>query len=155
MRILENSSKPEWDKNLREPFRTSLNTNNGVCNIGLISDPVPQFHPQGVHPGQLPHLLSYVIVVVQLLSCFWLLRPHGLQHARLLCPPLSPSLLKFMSIESVILSNHLSLSHPLLLCLQSFTPSGSLTDGFESKYFIFERIPGSTTKKGRGLIKGI
>ena len=44
------------------------------------------------------------------------LRPHGLQHARLLCPPLSPSksLLKFMSIESVMLSNHLPLCCPLL-----------------------------------------
>ena len=42
------------------------------------------------------------------------LRPHGWQHARLPCP-LSPSLLKLMSIESVMLSNHLILCHPLLL----------------------------------------
>ena len=33
------------------------------------------------------------------------------------------SLLKFMSIESIILSNHLILCHPLLLCLQSFPAS--------------------------------
>ena len=38
--------------------------------------------------------------------------PHGLQQAR---PSLSPSLLKFTSIESVILSNHLILCCPLLL----------------------------------------
>ena len=46
--------------------------------------------------------------------------PHGLQHTRLLCPSLSPrmvkfSLLKFMSIESVISSKHLIFSWPLLL----------------------------------------
>ena len=44
------------------------------------------------------------------------LRPHGLQHARL--PGLSPTpgaLLKLMSIELVMTSNHLILCHPLLL----------------------------------------
>ena len=51
------------------------------------------------------------------------LRPHGLQHTRLLCPPLSsPSLLKFMSTESVMLSNHLILCCHLLL-LPSIFPS--------------------------------
>ena len=44
------------------------------------------------------------------------LGPHGLQHARLPCPSLSPVvLLRFMSIESVMLSNHLVLCRPLLL----------------------------------------
>ena len=37
----------------------------------------------------------------------------------------SRSLLKFMSIESVMLSSHLILCHPLLLHLQSFPASGS------------------------------
>ena len=41
--------------------------------------------------------------------------PHGLQHARPLCPSELPSLLKLMSIESVMPSNHLILCHPLLL----------------------------------------
>ena len=52
------------------------------------------------------------------------LQPHGLQHARLPCPSItnSRSLLKFMSIESVIPSNHLILCHPLLL-LASIFPS--------------------------------
>ena len=50
------------------------------------------------------------------------LQPHGLQHARLPCLPLSPSLLKFMFIELVILFNHLILCHPLLL-LPSIFPS--------------------------------
>ena len=38
---------------------------------------------------------------------------------------ISRSLLKFMSIESVVLSNHLILYHPLLLLPQSFPASGS------------------------------
>ena len=47
---------------------------------------------------------------------------HGLQYARLSFPSLSPSLLKLMSIESVMPSNHLILCHPLLF-LPSFFPS--------------------------------
>ena len=45
------------------------------------------------------------------------LRPHGLQNTRLCCPSLSPSLLKLMSIESVMPSNHFILGPPLLLLL--------------------------------------
>ena len=42
--------------------------------------------------------------------------PHGLQHARLPCPsPTLRSLLKLMSIELVMPSNHLILCHPVLL----------------------------------------
>ena len=48
------------------------------------------------------------------------LRPHGLQHTRLPCP--SQSLLKLISIKSVMTSNHLNLCHPLLL-LPSIFPS--------------------------------
>ena len=44
------------------------------------------------------------------------LRPHGLQNTRLYCPsPNSWSLLKIMSIELVMSSNHLILCRPLLL----------------------------------------
>ena len=50
------------------------------------------------------------------------LRPHGLQHSRPPCPSPTPSLLKLMSIESVMPSNHLILCHPLLL-LPSIFPS--------------------------------
>ena len=48
------------------------------------------------------------------------LRPHGLQHARLSPFTISWSLLKLMSIESVIPSNHLILGRPLLLLPSSF-----------------------------------
>ena len=43
------------------------------------------------------------------------LQLHGLQHARLPCPSVSQTLLKPMSIESVMPSNHLILCRPLLL----------------------------------------
>ena len=47
------------------------------------------------------------------------LRPRGLQHARLLCPSLCPTvqthMLKLITIELVMPSNHLILCHPLLL----------------------------------------
>ena len=39
--------------------------------------------------------------------------PHGPQHARPPCPSPLPSLLKLMSIESVMPSSHLILCHPL------------------------------------------
>ena len=42
------------------------------------------------------------------------LRPHRLQQATLSCPSLSPSLLKLMSIELVMPSNHPILCRPLL-----------------------------------------
>ena len=50
------------------------------------------------------------------------LGPCGLQQARLPCPLLSWSLVKLMSIELVMPSNHLILCHPLLL-LPSIFPS--------------------------------
>ena len=53
------------------------------------------------------------------------LQPCGLQHIRLPHPSLSPSLLRFMSIELMMLSNHLIFCYPLLCCLQSFPASGS------------------------------
>ena len=43
-------------------------------------------------------------------------QPHGLQHTRLLCPPLSLAIFSnSCPTESVMLSNHLILCHPLLL----------------------------------------
>ena len=50
------------------------------------------------------------------------LRPHELQHARPPCPSPTSGVLKLMSIESVMPSNHLILCH-LLLLLPSIFPS--------------------------------
>ena len=52
------------------------------------------------------------------------LRPHELQHARLPCP-ISQSLLKLMSIESVMHPTISSSIVPFSSCLQSFPSSGS------------------------------
>ena len=79
---------------------------------------------QGAHrhkPSPCTHT-HIVIAVVQLLSHVWLCLPHRLQHARLPCPSLSQSLLRIMSIRSMMLSNHLTLCNPLLL-LPSIFPN--------------------------------
>ena len=65
-------------------------------------------------------------VVVQSLSHVWLLRPHGLQHARLPCPSPTPGVYS----NSCPLSRwcHLTISSsvvPFSSCLQSFPASGS------------------------------
>ena len=63
---------------------------------------------------------------VQLLSCVPLFAtPWTAAHQASLSITNSQSLLKLMSIESVIRSDHFILSHPLLLPLQSFPASGS------------------------------
>ena len=69
----------------------------------------------------LHHLLEFAqtqvhrVVVVQSLSHVQLFVTHRLQHARLPVITISRSLLKLMSIESVMPSNHLILCCPLLL----------------------------------------
>ena len=63
------------------------------------------------------------VVVVQLLSHVQLLAT--LRHTRIPWPSLSPSLRKFMNIESLMPSNHLILGRPFLLLPQSFLASAS------------------------------
>ena len=58
---------------------------------------------------------------VQPLNCIWLFAtPWTAARQASLYITISPSLLKLMSIESVIPSNHLILSHPLLLFTSIF-----------------------------------
>ena len=58
----------------------------------------------------------WTVLVLQSLRRVPRLRPHGLQHTF----TVSWSLLKFMSIESGMLSNHLILCFPLLLLFSIF-----------------------------------
>ena len=90
------------------------------------------------------HFLSLIVVVVQLLRHVWLFAtPWMCQNARLcrrLSSTLSQSLLKFMSIESVMLSNYLILCTPfpfafnfsqhqgLSQCISSFRQVAKLLD---------------------------
>ena len=63
-----------------------------------------------------------VFVVVQLLSCVRLFAaPWIAAHQASLSFAVSRSLLRFMSVESVMLSNHLILCQPLLLLPSNFS----------------------------------
>ena len=65
-------------------------------------------------------------VVVQSLSCVWLFgTPWTAAHQASLSFTISQSLLKLMSIESVMPSNHLILCRPFSSYFQSFPASGS------------------------------
>ena len=79
--------------------------------------PAP-FPAQGGQACFQQHLLLFIHQVMS--NSFW---PHGLQAY--LSLTISQSLPKFMSIESVMPSNHLILCHPFSSCLQSFPASGS------------------------------
>ena len=76
----------------------------------------------------LEYRLSWPPSVAQLLSCvqlFVTLWTAACQHP--LSFIISWSLLIFMSIESVMLSNHIILCHPFSFCLQSFPASESFS----------------------------
>ena len=58
-------------------------------------------------------------------SCVTVCNPMDYSSQALLCSTVSQSLLKFISIESAMPSNHLILCCPFLICFQSFPASGS------------------------------
>ena len=69
--------------------------------------------------------IVYQLFDVQSLSCIRLFATlWSAAHLASLSFTIYWSLLKFMPIELVMLSNHLILCHPLLFCLQSFLESG-------------------------------
>ena len=78
------------------------------------------------HPCTQEHTTTWLLLVRLLFSCSVVsksLWPHGLQHTRPSCPSLSPGvLLKLMSIELMMPSNHFILCRPFLL-LPSVFPS--------------------------------
>ena len=70
--------------------------------------------------------VSILVVVVQLLSRADSLRPHGLQHTRLLCPPLSPRVCSSSCPLSQWCCLTISSSAaPFSFCFQSFPASES------------------------------
>ena len=70
--------------------------------------------------------LAVVVVVVEFLShARFFVTPRTAACQALLSPTISWSLLKFMSIATAMLSNHLILCHPVSFCLQSFPASES------------------------------
>ena len=85
------------------------------------------FHERGQTDGELPHgncLTSLALVVVSLLlSCIWLFAtPMDFSTPGFPVLPYLRNLLKFISIESVMLCKHLILCHSLLL-VPSIFPS--------------------------------
>ena len=80
-----------------------------------LSSCLPVRHPT---PGFVYLLLLLLFSHSVVSDSLW---PHGLQNASLPCPSLSPGvLLKLMSIESVMLANHLKLCRLLLLPPSTF-----------------------------------
>ena len=83
-------------------------------------------HPSRQDWSSLRLFLHKGVADVQALSCIWLFAtPWTVARYAPLSSPISSSLLRFMSIESVTLSNHCILCHPLSCCLQSFPASES------------------------------
>ena len=90
----------------------------GYCLLSLVCILIPSYKDTSLI-GLGPTLIAPVQFSRSVMSNS--LRPHGLQHARLSCPITnSRSLLKFMSIESVMPSNHFILCLPLLLLTSIF-----------------------------------
>ena len=83
--------------------------------LGLSSHEVPAM-VAALEMAPIVLLVSWLLLLVSRSGMSSSLQPHGLQHAR---PPLSLtvscSLLRFMSIETVMPSNHLVLCCPLPL----------------------------------------
>ena len=76
-------------------------------------------HSKGTLSGQ---LFTITFVVVQSPSCIQLFAtPWTAVHQAALSSTITQSLVKFLSIESVILSNHLTLCCPLLLLPSIFS----------------------------------
>ena len=80
-------------------------------------------YPHRFHKTSPYYIFSIIfLVVVQSLSCVWFfVTPWTAAHQASLSLTISQNLLKLMSIESVMPSNHLILCHPLLL--PSVSPS--------------------------------
>ena len=95
------------------------------CNLSHIN----LYRPWTIHRRKRPHTLisDSVVIVFQLLSHVWLFAtPWTAVCQATLSLTISGSLLKFMSIESVMPSNHLILCCPLFSsCLRSFVTSRS------------------------------
>ena len=68
--------------------------------------------------------MSTLVVVQLLIHVRLFAAPWTAAHQAFLSFTISLSLLKFMSIELVMLSNHLILCYPFSFCLPSFPASG-------------------------------
>ena len=80
---------------------------------------------------------TFVVVVVQSFSHIWLFATLWTVACQAsLSFTISRSMLKLMSIESVIPSNHLILCHPFPSCLQSFPASGTFLMSIQGLFLL-------------------
>ena len=94
----------------------------GICNTKLC------YRCTDRSAGQNLACNSSAIIIVQSLSCVQLFAtPWTAACQASLSSTIAQSLLRFMSVELVILSDHLILCQPLLLLPQSFPVSGSFS----------------------------
>ena len=103
-------------------------TTSGIRQYRCLSQP-HRFLAVGPWVSYLTSLcLSFSYAVVQLLSHVWLFATsRTVAHQAPLSFTISQSLLRFMSIKSVMLSNYLILTTSFSFCLQFFIASGSFS----------------------------
>jgi len=93
-----------------------------LCTVLRLVDGDQSLAPEALGAASHDHQAA-VVAVVQSLSCVWLfVTPWTIPRQASLSFTISRSLLKFMSFESVMPSNHLFLCRPLLL-LPSIFPN--------------------------------
>jgi len=96
-----------------------------VCELNVYQLRTSQYNYESIYmESSSVHSLSSVLLFVT---------PWTTSCQASLCITNSRSLLKLMSIELVMLSNHLILCHPLSSCLQPFPASGSFP---KSQFFV-------------------
>ena len=96
---------------------------------------------------------EYYVVIVHMLSCARLFEtPWTATHQVPLYSTTSWSLVKYMSIESVMVSNYLILCGPHLLWFQSFTGSESFPMAFHMRWPKYWSISISLSNEYSGLL---
>ena len=122
--------------------RRLLETPNGITYEGILEG--IRSHLEAKGKDHTPNICNFLLLFSrQVMSRSAAPRTAACQAP--LSSTISKSLLKFMSIESVMLSNHLILCHPLLFfCFQSFSASESFCirwPKYESFSFSFSISP--------------
>ena len=146
-------------KSIKENLKLEINMQSKKTERLLRFSPTPPI-PSGRFPGCWSWTLAILNILftykveqycpflcwsscrsVAMSNSLW---PYGLQHTRLFCPPssISCSLLKFMSIESVMACKHVILCHPLksFPSLELFSPVNWLLLELQTQHQSFQWI---------------
>ena len=115
------------------PFYTHISIRESFTAASLWLVSVLSVQDCGTGPWTMPHHA----VVVQLLSRVRLSPTPWAAACQGLLSSVSQISLRFMSIELVILSNHLILSHPLLLLPSTFSSHTVTGEQFRLNHFLY------------------